>query len=148
MIQLRKIDEKGLFVEDVIAESIPYLTEIVPEDQNDEEGNPVVVDVERPLLDESGNPIPDPHYIETTVPDGLQLWHPKWNGIEWVEGMSQEEIDELQNQPQSQSTEERVEFLEQDYALVLYDSMLKDERISELETMNAEMLYMIMTGGM
>lgn len=148
MIQLRKIDEHGMFLEDVIAESIPHLTEIVPVEQIDEEGNPVVVDVERPLLDESGNPIPDPTYIETPVPDGLQLWHPKWNGTEWVEGMSQEQIDELQYQPQPQSTEERVEFLEQDYATLVYDSMAKDVRLDEGERMNAELLYMIMTGGM
>ncbi len=148
MIQLRKIDEKGMFLEDVIADSVPYLTEIVPVEETDTEGNTVVVDVERPLLDESGNPIPDPHYIETPVPDGLQLWHPKWNGAEWVEGMSQEQIDELQNQPQPQSTEERVEFLEQDYATLVYDSMAKDVRIDEGERMNAELLYMMMTGGM
>lgn len=52
----RKVNEDGLFEEDVSLDSIP----------TDEEGNP------------------DPQYIAEPVPQGF-YW-PKWNGTEWVEG--------------------------------------------------------------
>jgi len=117
MLVFRKVDENGLYVEDVLKDDAVEVQE-------------------------------DERLIMEPIPDGLQLWHPKWNGTEWIEGKAQDEIDEMQNQPHIPSTDERVEFLEQDYAMVLYDSMIKDDRIDELETMNAEMLYMIMTGGM
>lgn len=42
------------------------------------------------------------------------LYKPKWNGIEWVEGATQEYIDSLKAQvePQEPSLEERVQALE------------------------------------
>lgn len=34
------------------------------------------------------------------APDGtVPLWLPKWTGSEWVEGLTQEEIDEINNVP-------------------------------------------------
>ncbi len=56
MRKLIKVDENGLFIEDILLDVIP----------TDEEGNP------------------SPHYIDVAVPDGF-YW-PKWNGTEWVEG--------------------------------------------------------------
>lgn len=146
MIQLRKIDENGLFIEDVITDETPYVMEVVQEEVTDEEGNVTVVNVERPVLDDNDQPTPDPLYVSEPVPQGF--YHPKWNGSEWVEGMSQEQIDELKNQPVEPSPEERIEFLEQDNAYLFYDSMAKENRINDLETMNAELTYLIMTGGL
>ena len=79
----RKVDENGLFVEDVILSEPPVLT------------------------DENGNSIADPQYISEPVPQGF--YNPKWNGSEWVEGATQEEIDELTKpQPQEPTVEERL----------------------------------------
>ena len=39
--------------------------------------------------------------IETPCPGGFYL--PKWNGEQWVEGMAQEDIDAIRNQPQPKS---------------------------------------------
>lgn len=52
----RKIDDAGLFLEDVITDTVPTL----------EDGTV------------------DPHYIEIPCPSGF--YHPKWTGAEWVEG--------------------------------------------------------------
>lgn len=43
-------------------------------------------------------------------PNGL--YRAKWTGTEWVEDMSQGEIDELNNQPKLPTLEERVDMLE------------------------------------
>ena len=80
----RKIDDYGLFVEDVILESIP----------KDEEDNP------------------DSRYIDVPVPNGF--FHPRWDGEKWVEGLSEEEIKELKKpQPIEPTLEERLEHTEQ-----------------------------------
>lgn len=66
--------------------------------------------------------------IGLNVPPAKRLYRPKWNGEikedengdvvigpgEWVEGLSQEEIDELNKPvPQTPTADERIEFLEQ-----------------------------------
>lgn len=52
--------------------------------------------------------------IELDVPPAQGFYHPKWNGTEWVEGLSQEDIDELTKPvPQPPTAVERIEFLEQ-----------------------------------
>lgn len=43
------------------------------------------------------------HMIATDMQDGLQK--PKWNGTEWIEGATQEEIDELTKVEPSPPTE-------------------------------------------
>jgi hypothetical protein len=48
--------------------------------------------------------------IQTPCPDGF--YRPRWDGTKWVEGMTQEEIDALKNQPQAPSIEDRVNALE------------------------------------
>jgi hypothetical protein len=50
--------------------------------------------------------------IEIPVPEGL--YKPKWNGSEWVEGLSQEEIEALKQQNQPQPSE--LDLLKQENA--------------------------------
>lgn len=52
------------------------------------------------------------------------------------------------------SPEEKIEFLEQENASILYESMMKDVRIADLEAahaqvdaVQAEILYALMNGG-
>lgn len=40
------------------------------------------------------------------------FYRPKWTGTEWIEGMTQEEINELNNQPKELSVEERLALAE------------------------------------
>lgn len=97
----RKIDIKtGLFVEDILLNSPPLVMGTVTETQkvfNEETGEPesIEVEVERPVLDEEGNPIPDPQYIAEPVPPGF-YW-PRWDGTQWEEGLTEEEIAEIKN---------------------------------------------------
>lgn len=49
---------------------------------------------------------------EENIPDGYILayegggfYHPKWTGEQWIEGLTQEEIDELNKQPTKELTE-------------------------------------------
>ena len=48
--------------------------------------------------------------IETPCPSGF--YHPRWNGVEWVEGMAQEYIDSLKNVVVEPTLEERLQALE------------------------------------
>lgn len=77
----RKIDNEGFFIEDVILEEVPC------------------------VYDEEGNKIYDTHYIDVEVPQGL--YKPKWTGTEWVEGMTQEEINVIKNQEVEHTLEEK-----------------------------------------
>lgn len=69
-MKLLKIDKTGLFIEDVIVEEIPQV-----------------------IL--HGAKVNDPMYIETPY-ENVGFVHPKWNGSEWVEGASQEVLDEIE----------------------------------------------------
>ena len=40
------------------------------------------------------------------------FYRPKWNGTEWTEDMTQEEMDVLNNRPTLPSQEERIDMLE------------------------------------
>lgn len=116
----RKVDENGLFVEDIILSEPPVLTEIIIEEiehiSYSETGEEIITveTVERTvaITDENGNSIADPQYVSEPVSQGF--YHPKWNGSEWVEGATQEEIDELTKpQPQEPTIEERLEQTEE-----------------------------------
>lgn len=50
--------------------------------------------------------------IETPCPSGF--YHPKWNGTEWVEGLTQDEIQAIKDSvlPTEPSLEERIQALE------------------------------------
>jgi hypothetical protein len=69
---LRKVDDKGYFVEDVLVESRPT----------------IIVDDEEVL---------DPQYIDIPCDGGF--YKPKWDGSEWVEGLTDLEIEDIRNQP-------------------------------------------------
>lgn len=91
----------GDFIEDVLFESHPFLTETVLVDVTDDEGIITQVEEIRPVLDAEGNPQLDPQYVEEAPPQGLYL--PRWTGTEWVEGgQAPEPV------PQAPTLEERV----------------------------------------
>ena len=71
------------------------------------------------IIDESGLFIEDAfvdelneHTIDTPCPSGF--YKPRWSGDKWVEGTTQEEIDELTKpQPHEPTVEERLEQTEE-----------------------------------
>lgn len=61
------------------------------------------------LTDADGNPIPT--YIETPCPDGFYL--PKWDGTQWIEGKTAEEIAVIKaNVVVEKTSEQRISDLE------------------------------------
>ena len=111
----RKIDTTtGNFLEDVLFESHPFLMETVLVDVTDEEGIINQVEEIQPVLDEEGNPQPDPQYVEEAPPQGLYL--PRYlNGV-WVEGgVAPEPV------PQALSEAERIEMLENMLLLLMME---------------------------
>ena len=81
----RKIDTvTGNFLEDVLFENPPILTETVLVDVTDEEGTITQVEEIQPMIDAEGNTQLDPQYVEEAPPQGLYL--PRYlNGV-WIEG--------------------------------------------------------------
>lgn len=63
-------------------------------------------------FDNLGNPIKILPENVVTVSLFNGLYRPRWTGTEWVEDMSQEEIDALNNQPQPVTHEQRISDLE------------------------------------
>jgi hypothetical protein len=61
------------------------------------------------VFDEQGNCLEElaENTIVTEIPEGL--YRPKWTGIEWIEDMSQEEIDILNNQPHEPTETEKLQ---------------------------------------
>jgi hypothetical protein len=95
----RKIDTTtGLFIEDVLLDGQPVLTQPVTQTIIDERGLPQEVITEQPILDAEGNTIPDPQYIDVECPAGF--YRPKWSGTAWVEGLTPEEVATRQPVPQ------------------------------------------------
>lgn len=79
-----------------------------------EQGYAVMTDAELPFNQrnfesiwvEEDEVIPEGYIL---APDNTKpLWLPQWTGVEWVEGLSQEEIDEINNQPQEPTTDEMI----------------------------------------
>ena len=66
------------------------------------------------LFDKDGNLIsPKGDFITTDLPQPLTFHNPKWNGREWIEGATKEEIGELTKpQPTLPTIDERIEQLE------------------------------------
>ena len=81
----RKIDTTtGIFLEDVLFESHPFLMETVLVDVTDQEGTITQVEEIQQVLDAEGNAQLDPQYVEEAPPQGLYL--PRYlNGV-WIEG--------------------------------------------------------------
>lgn len=99
----RKVDERGLYIEDILSNESEEVTQ-------------------------------DELLIKKPIPEDLQLWQPRWNGVEWVEGMSREQIDTLNNVPQSLTLEQEE------------IKMLK-KRLDEAENTVVFLLDMNLTGG-
>lgn len=59
--------------------------------------------------------------ITIQPPNGL--YRAKWTGTEWVEGMSQDEINILNNQPQLPTAEERLKMAEDTLVFLLIGGM-------------------------
>lgn len=60
-----------------------------------------------------------PEYLVTTKPpEGL--YKPRWTGTEWVEGITQEEFDELDNQPRGKT---QLEILQETVDRLVLDSL-------------------------
>lgn len=49
--------------------------------------------------------------VTALCPDGF--YKPKWNGGAWIEGLTQQEIDDLKNAPVTPSVEERLQAAEE-----------------------------------
>lgn len=112
----RKIDTTtGLFIEDVLLDSPPILIAEVPTVQGifDVDGSLIrtetIIEI-RPVLDANGKTIPDPQYIDVECPAGF--YKPKWDGVNWVEGFTQAEIDAIKITPKEPTDEERISALE------------------------------------
>lgn len=64
-------------------------------------------------------------YIDVPLPGNNEssLYRPRWTGTEWIEDMSQEEIDELKNRPKEPSFEElQLEYnVDLDYRISLIE---------------------------
>ncbi len=72
-------------------------------------------------------------FIEAPVPQGF--YHPKWNGTEWVEGLTQAQIDELKNQPLEPTPEQQ-------------EMRALKKRLDEAENTVLFLIDMQMMGGM
>lgn len=73
------------------------------------------VDENGKILDENKN-----HFISIDPPSGL--FKPKWTGEEWVEGATQEEIDEITKvEPSPPTAEERINALEEALLLMMME---------------------------
>lgn len=60
-------------------------------------------------FDEEGNCTEELAEDIITVDSPNGLYRAKWTGTEWIEGLSQEEIDEINNVPSLPTTEERLQ---------------------------------------
>jgi hypothetical protein len=87
---LRKVDDKGYFVEDVLVDIYPTVLEVT----QDDEGNEITTEVR------------DTSYIDTPCTEGL--YKPKWTGSEWVEGLTELEIEDIRNQPHVITESEKI----------------------------------------
>lgn len=66
--------------------------------------------------------------VEVEVPQGL--FHPKWNGTAWIEGLTQEEIDSIRNRPIPLTNEQ---ILGQSISEKEIDGIKQGRSISDLE---------------
>ena len=111
----RKIDTTtGNFLEDVLFESHPILTEMVLVDVADEEGTITQVEEIQQVLDAEGNPQLDPQYVEEAPQQGFYL--PRHLNGGWIEGGVAPEPE-----PQALSEAERIEMLENMLLLLMME---------------------------
>lgn len=67
------------------------------------------------LFDEKGNLIsPLGDFVTTDLPQPLPFYKPRWNGTDWVEGATPEEIEEMTKvDPSPPTQEERLRAVEE-----------------------------------
>jgi len=119
-----KIDENGFLVEHV------FWREIDGDDKNIS----VLVELIDGVEIYEAHPVSD--YVSAEVPKGL--FKPRWNGTEWVEDLSQEEIEEIKNRPVEPND---IEKLKQE------NEILKNAQ-AETNTTLLEFMEAILLGGM
>lgn len=104
--------DTGKYVEFVILDSHPPLTEIANEEITLGDGSTETIETVVNILDDDGQPIPDPQYIAEPVPPGF-YW-PRWDGAKWVEGGQAPEPT-----PQEPTEKERLDNLENTILMLL-----------------------------
>lgn len=77
--------------------------------------------------------VPD-GFITVQLPQPLLFYRPKWNGAEWIEGATQEEIDEITKGESLQPTE-----TEQTIELLKKQNRALSKMNTELSNTNAEL---------
>lgn len=102
-MKLLKIDEQGFFIEDVIVEKIP-------------------------VIELDGELVEDPLYIKENCPNGF--YRPKWEftNNQWIEGASQEVINQI-DQEKQESEEQRI--LEEQKKKSIEEAPLKIQQLEE-----------------
>ena len=81
------------------------------------------------IVDENGLFIEDAFVVELTeftieTPCPAGFYHPKWDGTDWIEGLSEEEIAELTKPAlQEPTVEERLQMAEDTIMLMLTGGM-------------------------
>lgn len=91
-----------------------------------------------------GVEIPD-GCIDVQLPQPLIFHKPKWDGEQWGEGATQEEIDEINNsQPTPKPSEiERIEALEQENAILKAQKQVLAEQVEFHEELIIELAMQI-----
>jgi len=111
-MRLAKVDEQGLFIEDVIVK-------------------------EYPLIEVDGEMVKDESYVSAPSQGGL--YKPKWTGTEWVEGLTEQEVQTIKdNVIHSLSTAELLEIIDKKLEAnlnatrkLVKQSTLTDEKLIE-----------------
>lgn len=119
----RKIDQDGFFIRDELFDKQPTITEV----QVDEEGNDIEVEVN------------DPSYI-AEKPE--KLHRPKWDGEEWIEGLTPEELDEIAARPTPLSESDMLMM-----AMADLDAQREADKLEQQLAM-AELAEMLMGGSL
>jgi hypothetical protein len=96
------------------------------------------------IIDENNFYVEDYLYNEgDQIPEGIitteykgGLYKPKWNGTSWIEGAEQDYIDKIDGVgiEVEETLEEKVRFLEDGNAELLFELAEKEERLSQLES--------------
>ncbi|MFS0556862.1 hypothetical protein [Brevibacillus sp. 179-C9.3 HS] len=73
LIQVNKIDQEGFFLE------------------------PVLFDAEQVKMHDAGAISLGIDIVSELIPEGM--YKPKWNGLQWEEGLTQQEIDAIKSKP-------------------------------------------------
>lgn len=121
-LQVYQIDESGRLIDVLMIKQGEILTEQVQigeETVTDEEGN----EIKQPIYETR----PRQDIIYERPPDGL--FKPTWDGTEWVNGLTQEEIDAIREQ-QEQEAREQEKRRQKEAQLV--------EKAEELERLNID----------